>query len=53
MQKINDGKAKPSDFHKLLPTGESTLQVTAILEAGRMSLDNEGKRVVINYDEEG
>ncbi|KAF4692714.1 hypothetical protein FOZ60_012827 [Perkinsus olseni] len=37
---INAGKAKPEDFDKRLPTAASTLTSTAILEAGRRSLDN-------------
>lgn len=37
---INAGKAKPEDFDKRLPTAASTLMSTAILEAGRRSLDN-------------
>ncbi|CAK8988133.1 unnamed protein product [Durusdinium trenchii] len=49
---ITKGEAKPEDFNSELPTGYSTVQVTAILEAGRKSLDE--KRVVsILYDDQG
>jgi D-galacturonate reductase len=37
---INAGKAKPRDYDASLPTLRSTLVGTAILEAGRRSLDN-------------
>ena len=36
-------------FTSFEPTGETTQQVTAILEAGRISLDNDGAPVVLNY----
>lgn len=49
---ITKGSAKPSDFDTELPTGYSTLQVTAILEAGRKSLD-ENRVVTIIYDDQG
>ncbi|CAE7713864.1 gltX1 [Symbiodinium sp. CCMP2592] len=49
---INQGKAKPEDFDTELPTGIATVQVTAILEAGRKSLD-EGRAVSIIYDDKG
>jgi len=49
---IRSGKAAPADFDDDLPTGAATLPVTAILEAGRVSLDE--KRVVkICYDDKG
>ncbi|KAF4660868.1 hypothetical protein FOL47_006917 [Perkinsus chesapeaki] len=44
---INAGKAKPEDFDKRLPTAASTLTSTAILEAGRRSLDTGGKWISI------
>jgi len=48
---INSGKSKPSDFDLDLPTGHTTLLVTAILEAGRRSLDaGGGKKVVLEYE---
>jgi len=36
---INTGQNKPEDFDCCLPTGKATLLMTAILEAGRMSID--------------
>ena len=51
-KQVNDGKAKPSDFDDDLPTGRVTEAVTAILEAGRLSLDNEGCKVLIIYDQQ-
>ncbi|KAJ9468154.1 scyllo-inositol 2-dehydrogenase (NAD(+)) [Diplonema papillatum] len=50
---INNKEARPEDFDTDLPTAHSTLQVTAILEAGRLSLDNGNKDVVIQYNDEG
>jgi len=51
---LNNGVAKsPHDFDKSLATVHSTASVTAILHAGRLSLDNGGKRVVVHYDEHG
>lgn len=47
---INDGIKKPNDFDKTLPTANSTRLVTGILEAGRISLDNDGKQVKFLYD---
>eukprot|EP00933_Yihiella_yeosuensis_P061356 TRINITY_DN6416_c1_g3_i1.p1 TRINITY_DN6416_c1_g3~~TRINITY_DN6416_c1_g3_i1.p1 ORF type:complete len:421 (+),score=70.52 TRINITY_DN6416_c1_g3_i1:425-1687(+) len=49
---IREGKAKPEDFNCELPTGAATIQVTAILEAGRKSLD-EKRPVSIIYDAAG
>jgi len=49
-QEINDGKKKPEDFDDELPTGRSTMLVTAILEAGRISLDKGGATVELRYD---
>lgn len=46
---INDGKAEPKDFDNTLATAARTLQTTAILQAGRLSLDNSGSPVEINY----
>merc|ERR1711892_591628 len=48
---INAGKASPSDFDDELPTGRVTEAVTAILEAGRISLDNNGCKVTLVYDD--
>lgn len=49
---VRQGSAKPADFDSELPTGASTVQVTAILEAGRRSLD-EARVVKILYDDAG
>eukprot|EP00929_Paragymnodinium_shiwhaense_P087501 TRINITY_DN47662_c0_g1_i1.p1 TRINITY_DN47662_c0_g1~~TRINITY_DN47662_c0_g1_i1.p1 ORF type:complete len:431 (+),score=110.40 TRINITY_DN47662_c0_g1_i1:74-1366(+) len=49
---IRAGEAVPEDFDHDLPTGTVTLQVTAILEAGRRSLD-EGRVVEICYAADG
>jgi len=48
---IRAGRQTPEDFDKILPTGNTTKQMTAILEAGRMSLDNNGANVILKYDE--
>lgn len=48
----NQGRARPEDFDQELPTGASTAEVTAILEAGRKSLD-EQRVVTICYDDNG
>lgn len=50
-QQINLGKKKAGDFDELLPTAASTLQVSAILHAGRLSLDNGNKTVLISYSD--
>jgi len=50
---VNAGRKTPDDFNDDLPTGEMTLLCTAILEAGRLSLDNGGRTVKIEYDSEG
>ena len=42
---INAGRAAPEDFDAELPTGRVTETVTAILEAGRLSL---GKYTQVN-----
>ena len=49
---INAGKATAVDFDDDLPTGRVTEAVTAILEAGRTSLDNEGCKVHLVYNNE-
>jgi len=52
--KLRDKTAKsPDDFDCELATLSSTLKVTAILEAGRLSLDNGGQGVQIIYDKAG
>jgi D-galacturonate reductase len=46
---ISHGEAQPEDFDKLLGTAAQTLQTTAILQAGRISLDGGGMPVEICY----
>jgi D-galacturonate reductase len=51
---VNDGSKKPSDFDDgSLATVHTTMQGTAILEAGRRSLDGGGVPMDILYDGEG
>jgi D-galacturonate reductase len=50
---IRQRVAAPDDFHQQLATVQSTLRVTAILEAGRISLDNSGRTVILQYDAAG
>jgi len=51
---VNDGKSAPSDFDDgSLATVHTTLQGTAILQAGRQSLDGDGIPVDILYDGDG
>ena len=47
---INEGAKTPSDFDDELPTGKVTEAVTAILEAGRLSLDSNGSKVALLYE---
>nr|VFK54332.1 MAG: D-galacturonate reductase [Candidatus Kentron sp. TUN]VFK56392.1 MAG: D-galacturonate reductase [Candidatus Kentron sp. TUN]VFK60600.1 MAG: D-galacturonate reductase [Candidatus Kentron sp. TUN] len=49
---ITEGKATPEDFDTTLPTAAGALQGTAILEAGRKSLDNGNLPVVLVYESE-
>nr|VFJ92730.1 MAG: D-galacturonate reductase [Candidatus Kentron sp. H]VFJ93257.1 MAG: D-galacturonate reductase [Candidatus Kentron sp. H]VFK00454.1 MAG: D-galacturonate reductase [Candidatus Kentron sp. H] len=49
---ITEGKAKPEDFDATLPTAAGARQGTAILEAGRKSLDNGALPVTILYESE-
>lgn len=46
---IQAGRARPSDFQSKLATVEDTYVVTAILEAGRQSLDRQGAEVAIAH----
>ena len=48
---IREGSAKPSDFQDRLATIQKTLTMTAILEAGRQSLDNGGTLQRLVYDD--
>jgi hypothetical protein len=50
VQRIRSGKASSLDFEDELATVAGTLQGTAILEAGRRSLDNKGANVNILYE---
>mmetsp|Transcript_19642 Transcript_19642/g.37483 ORF Transcript_19642/g.37483 Transcript_19642/m.37483 type:complete len:420 (+) Transcript_19642:122-1381(+) len=52
---INFGLTQPADISQVgvLATIDTTLVVTAILEAGRLSLDSGGAKVEIMYDESG
>jgi D-galacturonate reductase len=46
---VRDGAATPADFRGGLATVEDTVLVTAILEAGRRSLDSAGMPHQIEY----
>jgi D-galacturonate reductase len=51
---INAGRATPGDFDDgSLATVHTTMQGTAILEAGRRSLDNDGQPMDIIYEGDG
>ena len=50
-REINEGTASAADFDLDLPTGRVTEVVTAILEAGRISLDNSCCQVRLVYNE--
>jgi D-galacturonate reductase len=50
---IRAGAATARDFEGKLATVQETALVTAILEAGRRSLDDGGRIVGIDYDEAG
>ena len=50
---IQSGDAKPSDYDGHLAIICTTQTMTAILEAGRRSLDNSGKSYSILYDGDG
>jgi len=52
VNQIRRGEKTPEDFDGSLPTIATTLRTTAILEAGRLSLDNGGLSVEILYDGE-
>jgi D-galacturonate reductase len=47
---VNQGKRKAADFDDLLPSIRATYSVTAILEAGRKSLDQGGAPVAVTLD---
>ncbi|MBI1353474.1 MAG: gfo/Idh/MocA family oxidoreductase [Acidobacteria bacterium] len=50
---IREGRSRPSDFDGKLATVGDTVAATAVLEAGRRSLDADGAAVAIRYDEAG
>ncbi len=50
---IRSGTAIPGDFSDTLATVDDTICVTAILEAGRRSLDHNGETVIIRYNDTG
>lgn len=52
-REVNAGLKKAADFEDgNMPTMGTTLQLTAILEAGRWSLDRAGQPITIIYDKE-
>ena len=50
---VRDGRTAATSFSGKLATADDTLLVTAILEAGRRSLDEQGSLYAIQYDSEG
>ncbi len=52
-QSIRSGQATAADFRGKLATADETALVTAVLEAGRRSLDDGGRLVRIDYDPNG
>jgi len=50
---VNEGSTKLEDLHNRIPTLKACIVTTAILEAGRASLDGKGKRMTFTYDSEG
>jgi len=44
---VRDGRCLPADFSPVLPTFDATVMVTAILDAGRLSLERGGAQVRI------
>jgi D-galacturonate reductase len=46
---VNQEQTNPEAFDATLPTAAQTLQTTAILEAGRLSLDNQNMPVALHY----
>jgi hypothetical protein len=52
VREINAGQAQVADFDMSLASLASTFRTTAILQAGRMSLDSSGKAVRILYCDE-
>lgn len=50
---VRSGESKTSEWLGKLATVQDTLPVTAVLEAGRRSLDDNGRRIRIVYDDAG
>ena len=50
---VRGGESRPADFADRLATIDATQTMTAILEAGRRSLDEGGRPHEIDYDEAG
>ena len=50
VNEIRSGARAPADYDATHPTGPATMLTTAVLEAGRVSLDNSGRPVRIKYD---
>lgn len=50
---LRAGSTSPADYDTVLPTVQSTMLTTAILEAGRRSLDQSGATFSIVYDAAG
>jgi D-galacturonate reductase len=50
VNKVRSGASKVEEFDNELATAKMTLTSTAIVEAGRRSLDNNGKAFLIKYD---
>jgi len=50
VHEVNSGRKKVADFDGVLPTIGTIVGTTAILEAGRMSLDMGGKPLELVYD---
>ncbi len=51
-QQVNAGDKRPDEFDRSLPTINATICSTAILEAGRRSLDSNGRPFDILYDDD-
>lgn len=50
---IREQQAVPADFEGRLATVDDTVAVTAVLEAGRRSLDSGGRVITLEYDSTG
>ena len=53
VEQVRQGRAQPDNFNGKLATASDTLLCTAILEAGRCSLDANGKAIHIHYSDQG